>query len=481
MPVLYNSKKLIPVQSIGIDKEYVNGESGQFRKCQYVVTCNGTLVAYKGSPDGDGNFWTSSGYPPDTDPVIANESDHRLALLRNKMGALDDLFCEKGFFFEVQPFDGTASIRFIPRVRNISYSPGAAGSADWHTKINYTITMETDKIDFGSFSLCANEEAENDFEETWTIEPSDERGRTYKVVHNLSAQAKDKYEDAGTGILEKKGWIVARDRVLSKLGFDLNTTGTGVPAPDHMTVDGLSSYSSRYNYIKNENIDETNGRYNVTENWLLYDSADKYIEEYTVSTKTVAETQLVSVNINGTITGFNTLVTPGIGDRFANAETGWATIQSILITRAQLYSGVTLNANLVGRSVGKNVLGGTITYDFEYTNKPSSSISGAITENVVVTDQLPIEVIAKHVCVLRTVGPVLQDILTVTESRRSLSIDIQMPARTQSFTPTKPDVTSIILEHIPVATYQGPYVDRNEFTWDSYSGRYTRNISWIWV
>ncbi len=483
MPVLYNSKKLIPVQTIGIEKEYLRGESGKFRKVQYVVTVNGTLLAYKGSPDGDGNFWTNTGYPPDTPPLIANDSDKRLALLRNKIGALDDLFCQSGFLFEVQPFDGSLPIKFVPRIRNIAYQPGNQGGIDWHTKVSYTITMETDRIDFGTFTLCANEEDDNDFDENWSIEPTDERGRTYKVVHTLSAQAKDKYDNAGTGTLEKKGWIVARDRVLPKLGFDLDTSSVpdGVPPPDHMTVTGLSSYSYKYNYIKNENIDESGGKYSVTESWVLSDSADKYIEEYTVSTKTNAETQLVSVNVNGTITGFNTLTTPGIGDRYTNANAGWNTIQPLLITRAQTYSGVTLNATIVGQSVGKNVLSGTITYDYEYTNRPSTTISGAISENITVADQLPVEVIAKHVCVLRTIGPVLQDIFTVTESRRSLSIEVQMPAKTQSFTPSQPDVTSIITANTPTATYEGPYIDKNEFTWSEQSGRYTRNVSWIWV
>lgn len=470
IPVIYDSKKIIPAPLISIEKEYVRNEAGKFKKVQFVVTAKGTIVAYKGSPDGDGNFWTLSGYPPDTDPVIAADVDKRLALLRNKMGALSNLFCNQNKLFEIQPYDGSAPITFVPRVRNISFTEGI-----WVDKVDYTITMETDRINFGTFTLCANEEStDEDVEETWQIEANDEKGRSYKVIHTVSADAKDEYDPAGTGTLLRAGWIVARDdKVVPNLGFD----DTIKLASLAKTFDGTWV---QYNHIKSENIDEANGKYSLTESWVIYDGGP-YYEEYNVSTKTAADTGQNTVSIDGTITGYNTEDEPGLGDAYDNAEDGWTTIQALLITRAQSYSGVTLNANSLNKTVGKNPLTGVITYSYEYNDRPTSTVTGAIRDTVTINDQLPIEIYAKHVCVFRSIGPVIQDTLTRTESRRNLTIEVQMPAATQSFTPTEPDVTSIISTYTPSAgVLQGPYVDKNEKNWSPTNGTYTRNISWFW-
>jgi hypothetical protein len=483
VPVLYDSKRILPVSSIGIDKEYVRGGSGTFRKVQYVVTANGFLVASKGSPMSDGTFWTGSGEPPDISIPMQADFDNRLAILRNKIGALDALFAVKGKFFEVQPFDGTTSIKFIPRLRTINYQQGSP-QVDWLEKIPFTITMETDFIDFGTFVLDAREEQlDNDCEETWAIEPNDDKNRTYKVIHNLSAEGKDEFDPAGTGTLLRRGWLVAKeDKVEPNLDFDIEVDDVEANNQDirDATILGDLSGYEKYNYVKTENIDELNGKYSVVETWILYDGGP-YLEDYNVSITNSIQDGLTSVSIDGTITGYNTLTTPGTGDRFANAESGWSTIEPLLITRAQTYSGVTLNAGVVDKVIGKNPNNGVITYNYKYTNRADNIISGSLNESITVSDSLPVEVIAKHVCVLRTIGPVLQDIGTQTESRRTLTIDIQMPSKTQSYTPSEPDVTSIISDNTPTATYSGPYIDKNEKSWSVQSGRFNRTVSWIWV
>jgi hypothetical protein len=483
MPVLYDSKRILPVSSIGIEKEYVRSESSAFRRVKYVVTANGSLVATKGSPLADGTWWTSSGEPPDISPSEIADFDNRLAILRNKKGALDALFATRGKLFEIQPFDGTSSVKFVPRVRNISYTQGSP-QIDWLEKIPFTIVMETDEIDFGTFVLSANEEqGADDCDETWNIEPNDDKSRTYKVVHSVSASANDEYDTAGTGNLLRKGWLVAKeDKVVPNLGFDIEVDETPSNDVDVTSVSILGSLSGyeKYNYVKTENIDETNGKYSVTETWILYDGGP-YLEDYNISIVTSAQDGGTSVSIDGTITGYSTGTGLGIGDRFSNAETGWSTIQPLLITRAQTYSGATLNASFVDRTIGKNPNSGVITYNYKYTDQASTTISGALTETVTISDSLPTPVIAKHICPARTIGPVLQDVLTQTESRRTLNIEIQMPKKTQSFTPSEPDVTSIISEYTPTAEYSGPYLDKNEKVWVRETGRYSRTISWLWV
>jgi hypothetical protein len=468
MAVMYNGKKLIPVQTVRIEKEFIRGESGKFRRVIYPVTITGTLLAYKGSPDGDGQFWTGSDYPPDTEQSIRDDIDKRLALLRNKKGAINSLFCEKGKLFEIQPYDGSLPIKFVPRVKNIVFNEGP-----WHTRVDYVITMETDRIDFGTFTLCSGEESnENDVEETWQIEPSDEKGRLYKIIHNVSAQAFDEYDPSGTGTLLRPGWEVARDdKVLPNLGFDEDIR-------DESLATDLTAFIP-YNYVKNESIDVTSGRYSINESWVLYDGGN-YLEEYTVSTRTGLD-GISTVTIDGSVTGFSTQTEPGFGDKYTNAAAGWSTIQPLLITRAQTYSNLVLNGIVQNKNVGYNPTNGVITYNYEYTNAKTSDIPGAINELVTITDDLPVPVIAKHICVLRDIGPVLQEISTITESRRTLTIDIQMSGATVSFTPSKPNVDSIISDNVPNATYEGPYVEKNTETWTERNGKYSKVITWMWV
>lgn len=470
MPVIYDGKKIIPGPLFTIEKEYVRNEAGKFKKVQFVVTAKGTLVAYKGSPDGDGVFWTATGYPPDTSSLIAGDIDKRLALLRNKMGALQNLFCNQNRLFEIQPYDGSEPITFVPRIRNINFAEGI-----WVDRVDYTISMETDQINFGTFTLCANEmSSDEDVDETWQIEANDDKGRTYKITHSVSAEAKDEYDPSGTGTLLRKGWIVARDdKVVPNLGFDDTIKLSSLAK----TFDGSWV---QYNHVKNENIDESNGKYSLTETWVIYDGGP-YLEEYNVSTRTTGDTGQSTVSIDGSINGYNTEDEPGLGDSYTNAEAAWTSVQALLITRAQAYSGITLNANSVNKTVGKNPLTGVITYNYEYNDKPTSTIPGAIRDTVNINDQLPVEIYAKHVCVYRGLGPVVQDTLTRTESRRNLTIEVQMPAATQVYTPSEPDVTSIISAYTPSAgVVEGPYLDKNEKNWSPTNGTFSRNLSWFW-
>lgn len=491
MPVVYDSKRLLPVQSVNIDKQYTRGESGKFRKVNYVVTVQGTLVSTKGSPLTHGGWWGASGEPPDATIEEIADFTNRLAILRDKMGTLDKLFEVRGKLFEVIPHDATTSIRFIPRVTQITYQQGSP-QIDWLEKLPYTITMETDRIQFGGYQLGENEKPKKwDCDESWSIEPNDDRNRTYKVTHSLSASGIDEYDPAGTGTLLRKGWKVAKEdkvepNLVEMTGFVIQTAG--LEDETETTVDirtvsktGIDNTWERYNFVKTENIDEPAGRYSITETWILYDGALPYLEEYTVSTRTSAEDGRVSVSVDGTITGFNTEDPPGEGDRFANAEVGWAIVEPLLITRAQTYSGQTLNAVGIGKTVGKNIFNGVITYNYEYSNKPTATVAGAISDNVTINDDLPNDVFAKHVCVLRSIGPVLQDIFTQTESRRNVTVEVQMPAATTTFTPSEPDVSAIIAMYTPTADYEGPYVDKHSKTWNPQSGRYTKVVSWSWV
>jgi hypothetical protein len=276
-------------------------------------------MAFKGSPDksfanASTNpldwFYTGSYNPPTTVPADPDPSvvtpDHRLARLRDKMAALQAAFDQEGKWFEIQPFDGTASTKFQPTVSEIEFAEGK-----WFDYVDYTVNMEADCVWFGTVQLCNLTQADNLPEEQWTLEQADEFGRTYKLTHTVSATAKKRFDDDGNLLAE--GWEVARDLVTggalagtgaeNLLGFDqTKLTAAGV-------LD-LGDFRP-FNHVRSQQIDEAQGKFTVTEIWLCFDPADNFgdvtagnaVEDLQVETRYSNESGLFSVLLSGTITG----------------------------------------------------------------------------------------------------------------------------------------------------------------------------------
>jgi hypothetical protein len=483
MPVKYNQKKIIPAPRVNITKETERREDGSIRRVYYRVTAIGTLVAYKGSPmagvtgHADGTFWTAAGYPPDTDPANFADGNKRLALLRDKKGALCELFCDKYRLFEIEPLDGSASIKFIPRDSQLSFEEGI-----WFNVVNYTINMETDAIDFGSFSCCSTNGASGQIpDEQWAIDQADEKGRTYRMTHSLSADARDSYSTDGSGTLLQKGWEIAKNVVTPYLGFAASIRNNS------NVLSNLDDFVP-YNYVRSENIDITGGKYAATETWLLFDDG-AYIEEFTISTRSSIEAGFTAVSIEGTVTGLeirNNTTHALVVDRWTNAASGFNVVSPLLLNRAQSYSGITLNANVVSNTIGKNPNQGVITYNYEYDNKPCNITENALSETITIQDSLPNDVFAKIPVVVKASGPVFQSIPTRTESRRSLNIEIAVqPATGCIVYATRPNPTGVIAYFGPSGaggfTYtEGPFIERNEISWNPRSGKYSRNIVWVY-
>lgn len=455
MSVIYNSKKIIPAPFVSIQKKVERYEDGRRKRSVFSIVAEGTISLQKGSPDEDGDLWTTSGYPPDT---VTLTDDNRLAIMREKQGALMNLFEQDGMWFEIQPYDGSAPIKFQPRVGEISFEKG-----DWYSICKYSIPMEADSIFYGDLEISG---VLSEVDESWSIEATDDKNRAYKITHQLAASRKNNYDVDGS--VDTYGWELAKIDVVEAMGYENNFNRT------------LSGFTE-YNHAYTESIDVSGGKYSISETWFVYDGG-VYFEDYSASTKYQQQEGVSTVNIEGTITGLST-TSDSFGDRYTNAQTGWTAVQALLLSRAQSISGLTLNANPMSYSIGKNPKTGVITYQYEYSTKAGTTISGALWEQFTLVNNFATPVIAQHVCIARSIGPVLQEIGTQTVKKRSLSIEVQMePATgTPPTYPSQPDVTSVISDNTPSSVVQGPYVDRNEESWVKQTGRYTRNISWFWI
>ena len=84
---------------------------------------------------------------------------------------------------------------------------------------------------------------------------------------------------------------------------------------------------------------------------------------------------------------------------------------------------ILLNPRPVSKSVATNPTTGTITYNYSFNNRPINLIPNTRSENITISDNYPGNVYASQGVIGRKIGPVLQNIGTQTEWKRTLNID----------------------------------------------------------
>src|SRR5690606_15205818 len=127
----------------------------------------------------------------------------------------------------------------------------------------------------------------------------------------------------------------------------------------------------------------------------------------------------------GTITGLDQKISGIIQvSKIENAEAKWAEVSNLLLNRASQYTGLTLNPIPATSTVGKNPIQGTISYNFEYNNRPPNNFTGSISETIQVVDSNNVDMFAIIPIPFRSVGPVIQDLYTKKERTRQVSIGV---------------------------------------------------------
>ena len=476
-----DSSRLIPAPLVNISKTYTKSGDGEIIGKIYTLTITGTIIAWMGSPYSDGTFYTGSDYP-DNEVV---DTQNRLAAIQRKQEGIRSLFSVDGEKLEIQTAGGLTSVRCYPRIVDINFSEGV-----WHDKCEYTITLECDELLGGAFSEedTFNQYISNASEE-WSIDTNEESAeefgvpRTYTLSHSISAQGKRFYDTTG---LTKESWEQAKTFVLSKLGFDSQMVlSSGVL--------NLPSYYNGFNHSRNENVNKKDGSYSVTETWIL--ASGSATEVFNVSTSDELESVYKKVNIEGTITGYdvrdsNLNITTG---KWANAETKYNQISGLTLTRAQYFSGETLNISSLSETVGKNPMNGTIEYRFEYDTRPSNLISGARSEVISIADNIGGENFASVFVLGRTKGPVLQGLDTKPVNTRNLNIELVVEPETgtaqELLNSKKPsnnplyatDIQNVINAAKPIPNIGSATImfqDQPQENWDIKNFRYSYNTTW---
>lgn len=407
--------------------------------------------------------------------------DSWLSTMLRKQEALRTLFADEGKTLEIQGYDASSPIKCNPRIRGpIEFLGGQQGRNVWTNTMGYRITFDADIIYMNGTSLGEDESDLTNYhidryDETWQLEPGDDLARTYRLSHQLSAKGKRFYDETGT--LTQQAWENARDYVVNKLQLGIDNT--------KMVATGVLNNSNfgAYNYIRSQTINESAGSFSVGESWLCFEAGTGYpaIEEFNVNTR-IEEGSLHNVTVEGTIRGLEVKDNTNYAlqsTRWFNASGKFTEVEPVLLARAQNFGGVQLNPSVLNKVVGRNEIQGTITYAYEYDNRPSASIDGAISEIISITYDNQADLFAVIPVIGRAAGPVLQDLLSKTEKSLTISIEAVLPASTITTAATKPDTNTVVSGYAPSFT-SFRKIGRDTENWSPNTGRIVRQTTYIY-
>lgn len=353
------------------------------------------------------------------------------------------------------------------------------------------------------------------FSESWSVnfDPdngydngnSDQTPTIVNIVHTMNAVGQSIY-DGGTdevGTLRKEAWEEARDYLVTKTGFDNNI----------LEMSGLLNFNaSNYtiiNGIRTVDVDKSAGAVNVTESFTAIESGASIHglarETYDVNVTRSINDALTRVAVNGNIEGFQDYSYGSVpGDysvtttKWANASGYWNNVQNKIYYRANnIYQNIasgnfatlTLNTNPVSTTFGTNQTNGTISYTYEYNDRPSNCIANALFENITINDTTPGDQIAQLTVLGRTNGPLLQSLGTKTPAlQRSLSIEALVAPSTGCTAslllgarPTgDADVIVSAIETDLTGSYSQVFRTSESSSWNPKTGRFSQNVTWTY-
>lgn len=456
-----------PVPFLTINKDFIRTDGGQRIGTKVRITLQGELNLL---PSG------VSGY--------------------KNVDTMQDLLCS-GFMEDCQEFtvscDGDILIQQYPRVNSITFSPT---NDNWSQTSDFTIELEYDGESYSGLYL-------ENISENWDLSidtqaslynfndigggTGDNNMHLFALSHTLSAKG------SPTCSGSRPAWQEARDWVISRLGYSSGDyTGSGVFNLNAITYSG-------WNHSRVQRIGETDGTFEVTESWLIADSGflsncGAAIEDFTATLSFNSQDGLTTIGLQGSIQGLENvdygLINPNytiIQNKYDNASGFWDCVRPKLAGRASLFgNGTNVNPIPLNFSIGHNPPRGIITYNYTFDNRPCTFVTGALFENITITDTYPTDVFAEVAVLGRGYGPVLQDLSTVTSSKRSVSIEVVMPPLTScvdiiASINNKPNVSGLLcaLQQDLSGVNTQLFKSQDQESWDFKT--YRRNVEWTWV
>lgn len=342
---------------------------------------------------------------------------------------------------------------------------------------------------------------------------------TYNVSHTISAVGKRAYDKDG---LVREPWKNAKKWVLTRVGpdpqaavnpVDFQTPKEILGEQTDDVVDwgglGLDVDDYRiYNHIRSQSVDITSGSFSITETWLMAaDEGRQYdaLEDVSMDMSYDFATDTHSLTINGNITGLEVRGQGGKNNYTANSYDSEAYFRGKYHNAVQATKGYTndycknalndryvlkdkdgedaeISTQPISESFSHNEAAGTITFSKVF-NTRKQNINGSITESIVINDTNATWQVAQVQVPGRAKGPVLQDMGTRNVASRTVSLNAQLQAGDVNETPGsdgRPNYDVKIFPYRPTTVGLGTieWKTADQETWEPWSGRYSRTVTW---
>ena len=185
-------------------------------------------------------------------------------------------------------------------------------------------------------------------------------------------------------------------------------------------------------------------------------------------------------------TGGNT--TANIG----NNPYRWLNSSTIMGERNASNSMYQMNPVPVSMSESHRPHAGEIDYTFEFNNRPLSMIRGSVSETLNINDSFPVQQIAEIFVLGRKLGPVLQDLNTVSAASREITLEVVLPRprslldRTIFPVDAYRSATGIVEQLNPkymfgtTDTTIKSFVKSDNQSWNPIEGRLSISKGWTW-
>lgn len=548
-----------PTPLVSIGTNILKNGAGEAFGVTYSIVLTGTILADQGTPFAynpagsiyqtigpNGNFGNnidgnligpygtfSDAYlltNPPKQQILTNSASHAIFF---KQKALRALFAQDGQRVEITDWSGSeATIICYPRTVNIEFQEGI-----YVERSDFTITLEADTLLIGNGSGDEIVDAEgslitfdgfthngkteeyllvalsgafiSDFNEEWAIEVDESQGesldlpRSYRISHNLSATGKTHYGPDG----KQKAWEQARKFVQNRLSNNITDYPNVFGQIGSGTINLVNAYRG-FNHIRNEQLNEFQGTYSVSETWFL--ASGTAYENYNINLSSSIDNAFLSVSIDGNIRGLSEIPPSGFGlsknkSAYQNAlikynqitNSGQFGLTSDIFKRANNTVAVQLNSQPRSLTVGSNQYTGDITYQVQFDNRPTNIISGVLSETISVQDTYPGDIFAIIPVLGRKTGPILQYIGGRTEYRRDIGISLLMDytkipygsgrntlllQKPSVIEPTASQLAQIINELSPanepgVRKY---FISPPNENWNPKEGTYQFNLTWTY-
>jgi hypothetical protein len=334
-------------------------------------------------------------------------------------------------------------------------------------------------------------------DESYTVDPTSIVGqekfdKTYTITHTVSAVGKPRMSTGGS--FEQSAWNEARKWVMTRLVDSPATTiiedffggpdaTTFLPRSFSDTASSdlinLNDYKF-FNHIRTPEADLVNGNFSVTETW----SASKYPATLTLDVDSPEdENGIVNINISGTIEGYDvSSYSDQESDKFQAAYEYFKSLEPNIYNIAdfyfkQFYPDGALRQYPKNKTVTRNITAGTITFEYSFDDTPEL-IPNTISNSYTIDDDnefRDMQIIAIINVIARRDGPVIQNMATTKERRRSIQFSCVMQKNHRA---QKPYL--LVKDFVNNFKPEGSYVDSITDNWEPITGTYSYDIAWVY-